>query len=292
ATYEAAGRTLSIDVTPSPLMVLADATRVTQVLGNLLSNALKFTGQGGHVRVSLEREGDEAVMCVRDDGIGIAADHLEQIFSTFMQVDTSLERGQSGLGLGLAVAKELVSMHGGRIRANSRGLGQGSEFTVRLPLDDVSESREHESLDAAGAPCAVERTPATHAWKRVLVVDDNRASADTLAVLLRLSGYEVAVAYEGRQAVDRAKDWRPDAVVMDIGMPDLNGFDACRAMRIDAQGRPFVAIALTGWGGKDAKAASREAGFDLHLVKPAEPSAVTELLSMRLSALAQQASAT
>jgi len=289
ATYEAANRTLSIDLAPSPLMVLADATRMTQVLGNLLSNALKFTAEGGHVRVSLAREGDEAVLCVRDDGIGIAGDDLEQIFSSFMQVDTSLERGQSGLGLGLAVAKELVSMHGGRIQARSAGLGQGSEFMVRLPLDDVHGMFESECLEVAGPPLAVERTEAGHAWKRVLVVDDNRASADTLAVLLRLSGFEVAVAYEGRQAVDRAKAWRPDAVVMDIGMPDLNGFDACRAMRGDADGRPFVAIALTGWGGPEAKAASREAGFDLHLVKPAEPSAVTDLLSMRLSMLARQA---
>ena len=290
ATYEGAGRTLSIDLTPSPLMVLADAMRVTQVLGNLLSNALKFTPEGGHVRVCLAREGDEAVLCVRDDGIGIASDHLEQIFASFMQVDTSLERGQSGLGLGLAVAKELVSMHGGRIQAGSGGLGEGSEFMVRLPLDEVVESFEYDGLDVAGAPLVVERTESAHAWKRVLVVDDNRASADTLAVLLRFSGFEVAVAYEGRAAVDRARDWHPDAVVMDIGMPDLNGFDACRAMRGDAAGRPFVAIALTGWGGSDAKAASREAGFDLHLVKPAEPSAVTDLLSMRLAALAKQAS--
>ena len=132
--------------------------------------------------------------------------------------------------------------------------------------------------------------PDAHAWRRVLVVDDNRASADTLALLLRLSGFEVAVAYEGQQAVDRARAWRPDAVVMDIGMPDLNGFEACRAMRDDALGRPFVAIALTGWGGADAKQASRDAGFDLHLVKPAEPSAITELLERRLSALARQPS--
>jgi len=288
ATYEAANRTLSIDLAPSPLMVFADATRVTQVLGNLLSNAMKFTGEGGDVCVSVGRDGDEAVLCVRDDGIGIAADDLEQIFSSFMQVDTSLERGQSGLGLGLAVAKELVSMHGGRIRARSAGLGQGSEFIVRLPLAGVAEPSGSESRDASGPPLAAERTVAAHAWKRVLVVDDNRASADSLAVLLRLSGFEVAAAYEGRQAVERAKSWRPDAVVMDIGMPDLNGFDACRAMRADADGRPFVAIALTGWGGKDAKEASRDAGFDLHLVKPAEPSAITEQLSLRLAALARQ----
>ena len=292
ATYEAADRTLSVDLAPSPLMVSADATRVTQVLGNLLSNALKFTPEGGHVRICLAREANEAVLCVRDDGIGIAADHLEQIFASFMQVDTSLERGQSGLGLGLAVAKELVSMHGGRIQARSGGLGCGSEFVVRLPLDDVAEGLEHEALDASGAPLSAERAQTAQAWRRVLVVDDNRASADTLAVLLRLSGFEVAVAYEGWQAVHRAKDWRPDAVVMDIGMPDLNGFEACRAMRDDAHGRPFVAIALTGWGGADAKTASREAGFDLHLVKPAEPSAVTELLAMRLQALARQASGT
>lgn len=289
ATYGAANRTLSIELAPSPLMVFADATRVTQVLGNLLSNAMKFTGEGGDVRVSVGRDGDEVVLCVRDDGIGIAADHLEQIFSSFMQVDTSLERGQSGLGLGLAVAKELVSMHGGRIHARSAGLGHGSEFIVRLPLAGVAEPSGSESLDASGASLAAERTVAAHAWKRVLVVDDNRASADSLAVLLRLSGFEVAAAYEGRQAVERAKAWHPDAVVMDIGMPDLNGFDACRAMRADAGGRPFVAIALTGWGGKDAKEASREAGFDLHLVKPAEPSAITELLSLRLLALASRA---
>ncbi|WP_198173702.1 ATP-binding protein [Lysobacter soli] len=288
-TYEAENRTLSIDLTPSPLMVCADTTRVMQVLGNLLSNALKFTPEGGHIRVSLAREGDEAVLCVRDDGIGIADDDLEQIFASFMQVDTSLERGQNGLGLGLAVAKELVSMHGGRIQARSKGLGEGSEFMVRLPLDEIPEMFEFEPVDVSGAPLVIE-CPDAHAWRRVLVVDDNRASADTLALLLRLSGFEVAVAYEGRQAVDRARAWRPDAVVMDIGMPDLNGFEACRAMRDDAEGRPFVAIALTGWGGADAKQASRDAGFDLHLVKPAEPSAITELLERRLSALARQPS--
>ncbi|MDR0183077.1 ATP-binding protein [Lysobacter arvi] len=288
ATYESQHRTLSIDLAPSPLMAYADATRVAQVLGNLLSNALKFTGEGGHVGVCLAREGDEAVLRVCDDGIGIAEDHLEQIFATFMQVDTSLERGQSGLGLGLAVAKELVTMHGGHIQARSTGLGEGSEFIVRLPLVETDDTFGCASADAAGAPLGVERSEAAYAWKRVLVVDDNRASADTLALLLRLSGFEVAVAYEGRQAVECAKDWCPDAVVMDIGMPDLNGFDACRAMRVDAQGRPFVAIALTGWGGADAKAASRDAGFDLHMVKPAEPSAVTDLLEKRLSALARQ----
>ena len=286
ATYAAANRTLGVDLASSPLTVFADTTRVTQVLGNLLSNALKFTREGGHVRVCLSREGDEAVLCVRDDGIGIAADHLEQIFGSFMQVDTSLERAQSGLGLGLAVAKELVAMHGGRIQARSDGLGQGSEFMVRLPLDDADQAFVHITVEVPEQPLDIERSAAGHAWKRVLVVDDNRASADTLALLLRLSGFEVAVAYEGRQAVERAQAWHPDAVVMDIGMPDLNGFEACRAMRADAEGRAFLAIALTGWGGADAKAASREAGFDLHLVKPAEPSAITELLSLRLSSRA------
>ena len=292
ATCEAGGRRLSVYLPDSRMMGHVDATRVMQVLGNLLSNAYKFTSEGGHIALSLEREGDHAVIRVRDDGIGIADAHIEQIFATFMQVDTSIERKQTGLGLGLAVAKELVAMHGGSIRARSPGLGQGSEFVVRLPLDEHAAAPP--SADARpGAPASpcqprpVDQLDVAQASNRVLVVDDNRASADTLALLLRLSGFDVRVAYEGSEAVRQAREWGPDAVVMDIGMPDLNGYEACRRMRADASGRPMFVVALTGWGGAEDKAASRNAGFDVHLVKPVEPGAVAELLALQLELQAQ-----
>lgn len=287
ATCEAGRRTLSVELPDSRMMGYVDVTRMMQVLGNLLSNAYKFTSEGGHIALSLERDADNAVIRVRDDGIGIADAHIEQIFATFMQVDTSIERKQTGLGLGLAVAKELVAMHGGSIRARSPGLGQGSEFVVRLPLDEHAAALT--SADArpgmAPAACQLYRSDhqdVAHASNRVLVVDDNRASADTLALLLTLSGFDVRVAYEGGEAVRQAREWRPDAVVMDIGMPDLNGYEACRRMRADAAGRPMFVVALTGWGGAEDKAASRNAGFDAHLVKPVEPGGVAELLASRL----------
>lgn len=288
ATCEAGRRSLSIELPQSRMMGYVDATRFMQVLGNLLSNAYKFTGEGGHIALSLEREGDHAVIRVRDDGIGIADAHIEQIFATFMQVDTSIERKQSGLGLGLAVAKELVAMHGGSIRARSPGLGQGSEFVVRLPLDEHVAALAYPGAAQGVALAACRLHPVEHggqarASKRVLVVDDNRASADTLGLLLTLSGFDVRVAYEGSDAVRQAREWLPDAVVMDIGMPDLNGYEACRRMRADAGGRPMFLVALTGWGGAEDKAASRSAGFDLHLVKPVDPDGMAVLLSSQLA---------
>lgn len=293
ATCEAGRRSLTVELPASRIMGHVDATRMMQVLGNLLSNAYKFTSEGGHIMLSLEREGDHAVIRVRDDGIGIADAHIEQIFATFMQVDTSIERKQTGLGLGLAVAKELVAMHGGSIQARSAGLGQGSEFIVRLPLDrhaaPLAPARTLPEVlpDVRGEHPAGPADLAAHARRRVLVVDDNRASADTLGLLLTLSGFDVRMAYEGRDAVRQANDWRPDAVVMDIGMPDLNGYEACRRMRADAGGRPMLLVALTGWGGAEDKAASRNAGFDLHLVKPVDPDGMAGLLSSQLASQAE-----
>ncbi len=279
AAYELQGRTLDMTLPSAPVMAHVDPTRLTQVIGNLLGNACKFTDEHGHVRLSLSREGEDAVVRVRDDGIGIAASQLDQIFSTFMQVDTSLERSQSGLGLGLAVAKELIDMHGGHIQASSPGLGQGSEFTIVLPLHKAPSSAIRAPVATARTALpTVEQASAPAAERRVLVVDDNHAAADALGVLLQMAGHDVRLAYEGREAVDMVRQWRPDAVVMDIGMPDLNGYEACRAMRTEAGARPFLAVALTGWGGADDLMRSREAGFDLHMVKPVEPRRIMDLL--------------
>lgn len=268
---EQAGHQLTIELSSETLFVDADATRLAQVFANLLNNAAKYTNNGGHIRVLVRRDGDSALVAVRDDGIGIPADMLPKVFDMFTQVDRSLEKAQGGLGIGLSIAKQLIEMHGGSIEANSAGLGRGSEFRVRLSLAQPS------TMD--GDLHQIDATDARVTGLRILVADDNIDAADSLAMMLRINGNEVRTARDGIEAVEVAQSFLPHVVLLDIGMPRLNGYDACRRLRlIDGLSRCLV-VATTGWGQDDDIQRSREAGFDHHLVKPVEARVLEELLT-------------
>ena len=258
---------LTVTVPAEPICVNADPLRLAQVVSNLLNNACKFTEKRGRVRLSVEREGEQAVIRVRDNGIGIAADQLPRIFDMFMQADVSIERSVSGLGIGLALVKSLVEMHGGTVEAHSAGVGHGSEFVVRLPI--TAEAPTPQPVD--------ERT--TTAAHRILVVDDSRDAAESLAMLLELTGNETYTAHDGLEAVETAARVRPDLVLLDIGLPKINGYEAARRIREQPWGKSLVLVALTGWGQDEDRQKSREAGFDGHMVKPIDPEALTKLLA-------------
>ncbi|MGQ0594541.1 MAG: chemotaxis protein CheB [Gammaproteobacteria bacterium] len=267
--YESMDHELTITLPPQPVYLNADPARLAQVVGNLLNNACKFTERGGRIGVTVEREGGEAVIRVRDTGVGIATEELPRIFEMFTQLDTSLERSRSGLGIGLALVKNLVELHGGTVEVHSAGLGQGSEFRVRLPI--VVETPEPLPEPAPRAP------PPTIA-RRILVVDDNRDSAESLTMLLNLAGHETRIAYDGLEAVEAAATFRPDVILLDIGLPILNGFEAARKIR-EQWGQDMVLVALTGWGQEEDRRRSEEAGFNAHMVKPVDYAALTKLLA-------------
>ncbi len=265
--FDAAGQCLEIHLPQGPMPLDADPHRLAQVFSNLLSNGSKFSPLGSAVRLTAGQEGDEVVVRVADSGIGLAADQLSGVFELFSQVDNSLERARSGLGIGLTLARRLVELHGGTIEVSSPGLGQGAEFTVRLPLLHTELAVAPETGHADTAPAPV-RAPGL----RVMVVDDNRDSADMLALSLRLMGHEVRAFYDPLVVVEAALEFLPDLVFMDVGMPVLNGFDLAGRMRAQAWPpavRPRL-VALTGWGQEEDRRRSEEAGFDEHLVKPAE----------------------
>jgi PAS domain S-box-containing protein len=260
---------LTASLPDEPLAVHADVTRLTQVVGNLLNNASKFTPAGGRVMLSATREGEQAVIRVRDDGIGIPPDQVERVFDLFTQVDNTPGRVNAGLGIGLSLVQRLVQMHGGDVSAHSEGEGRGSEFVVRLPLM------------TGPAPAAEPDTSAprrTGVRRRILVVDDNRDSIRALAKLLSLRGHEVHTAFDGLEAVDAAERVRPDAILLDIGLPGIDGYEAARRIRGRiAAARPLM-VALTGWGQDEDRARSRDAGFDAHLVKPVSVDILCQLL--------------
>jgi PAS domain S-box-containing protein len=264
---------LTVTLPPLPIYLNADPTRLAQVLGNLLSNACKFTDKGGRISVTVELEGKQAVIRVRDNGIGIAADQLPRIFDMFMQVDTSLERSVSGLGIGLTLAKNLVEMHDGTLEVHSAGAGQGSEFVVRLPI----------TVEIPSPPEPTVSAPTTTTARRILVVDDNRVSADSLARLLKLTGNETHTAYDGFEAVEAAATFRPDVVLLDIGLPKLNGYEAARKIREEPWGKKLVLVALTGWGQDEDRRKSRDAGFNGHMVKPIDHAELMKLLASLFS---------
>jgi CheY-like chemotaxis protein len=261
-----------VTLPPTPVYVDADVTRLAQVFSNLLNNSAKYTPDGGHIYLTAERQGTDAVIAVRDNGMGIPAKMLPHIFEMFTQVDRTLERAQGGLGIGLTLVKRLVEMHGGSVRVHSDGKGQGSEFVVRLP--EVYVRAEQASPRATGVGGA---TTTLHARHRILVADDNEDAAKTLAMILRIMGNDVQVAHDGLAAVKAAGEFRPDTVFLDIGMPRLNGYDAARQIREHPEGKDIVLIALTGWGQEEDKRRSQEAGFDLHMVKPVDPAALEKL---------------
>jgi PAS domain S-box-containing protein len=269
---EAAGQELVVYLPPAPVYLAADPVRLAQVFMNLLNNASQYTGKGGRIRLTAEREGANVVVRVADSGIGIAPEHLRQVFDMFAQVGTPMEHTQGGLGIGLALARGLVGMHGGAIEAKSDGPGRGTELIVRLPLLDGSPASDVLSPGAGGD---LNPPPA----RRILVVDDNRDVVESLALLLRASGYEVETARDGLEAVEAAQRCRPDVTFLDIGMPKLSGYDACRRIREQPWGKDMVVVALTGWGQADDRRKGVEAGFDGHLVKPVELPALLRFLT-------------
>jgi PAS domain S-box-containing protein len=266
-------QTLTVDLPTDPAFVDGDPARLAQVLGNLLSNASKFTPRGGRLSIAVNPQSSSpahVVIRVCDTGIGIAPEQFARIFDLFMQIDTSLERVGGGLGIGLTLVRTLVGMHGGTVEVRSEGVGRGSEFFVRLPRLDP--------LYAPAKPHFGDVTTA-HAPRRVLVVDDNRDSADSLCALLRLGGHEAVAAYDGLEAVDAAAAFRPEVILLDIGLPKLNGFEVARRIRQREGDACPVLVALTGWGQDSDRKASREAGFDAHLVKPVDDATLARLLA-------------
>jgi PAS domain S-box-containing protein len=265
---------LQVTLPMRPLRLRADPARLAQVISNLLTNASKFMDKGGRIRLTVREENGEAVVSVRDEGIGISSAHLPHIFDLFVQGDTSLERTTSGLGIGLTLVKSLVELHGGRVEARSDGPGRGSEFLLRFPgLLESGPAHAAPSPDAASEGRG----------QRVLVVDDNRDSAESLAMMLELSGYSVHKVHDGLEAVAVAARLRPDVILLDIGLPSLNGYDVCRRIREQPESGAPLIVALTGWGQEEDKRRSSEAGFDNHLVKPVNLKVLVTLINSRLS---------
>ena len=268
---EAGGHRFTLTMPGEPIRLEADATRLAQVVSNLLNNAAKFTPRGGHITLRIERDGDDAVLRVRDTGIGIDPEALPFIFEMFAQADHSLERTHAGLGVGLTLVRRLVELHGGTVEARSEGRDHGAEFIVRLPAACKSGAKQGaDSRSVYDAPRTV---------LRILVIDDNIDAATTLAALLGMHGHEVRTAHDGLQALDVLKTFTPDVAILDIGMPKMNGYAvAARIRESMGEARPLL-IAVTGWGQEEDRLRSKAAGFDHHLVKPVEPAALMALLS-------------
>jgi signal transduction histidine kinase len=266
---EQANHELTITLPPDPIHVDADVTRLAQVFSNLLNNAAKYTERGGRVQLTVQRLDGEAVVSVKDNGIGIPVHMLQQVFEMFTQVDRNLERAQGGLGIGLSIVKRLVEMHGGSVEARSDGHGLGSEFVVRLPVASPL-------VPGLGSNAEPSQPSSRH---RILVVDDNRDAAISLAMLLRLMGNETRTAHDGLEALEVAAAFGPEVVLLDIGMPRLNGYDTARRLREQPWGKDVVLVALTGWGQEEDRRRSQEAGFNFHMVKPVETEALEKLLA-------------
>ena len=259
---------LARELPDEPLWVMADATRIEQVISNLISNAAKYTEPGGRIQVVLRRDGDAAVLLVRDTGIGIEPEMLDQVFELFAQVDQSAARSAGGLGVGLTLVKRLLEMHGGAVQARSEGLSRGSEFEVRLPL----LRDEARSLGRAQQPALAPR-------KRLLLVEDNRDIGETLRDLLQILGHRVELAADGLRGVQLALATRPDAALVDIGLPGIDGYEVARRVRAAEAGKDILLVALTGYGRPEDRDRALEAGFDAHLVKPVDPDELNDILA-------------
>ncbi|MDP2322098.1 MAG: PAS domain S-box protein [Acidobacteriota bacterium] len=265
------GQQLAVTPPAAPIYVNADRTRLAQVFANLLNNSAKYSERGQPIDVSVMREDDWAVVRVRDGGVGIHPEMQPRVFDMFRQADRTGGRSRGGLGLGLFIVKRIVEMHGGSVAVASAGLGQGTEFTVRIPAMAVSEVRLPD--DASGVRA---KRPTS---RRILIADDNADAAESLAVLLALSGHETRLANDGEAALAAAADFRPEVVFLDIGMPGLDGHETARRIRAQPWGQEVVLVALTGWGQAEDRRRSQEAGFNHHLVKPADPAQVSNLLA-------------
>ena len=267
---DAANQNFAIELPVEPIYLDADFARLAQVFANLLTNASKFTHVNGHIWLTVKRDDETVMTSIKDDGIGIPVEHHGQVFDMFSQIGQPVERSQKGLGIGLSLVRRLVEMHDGVVEVRSKGLGCGCEFTVRLPiLKEVAvASANPTNNEVANAGCL-----------RILVVDDNRDAAKSLAMVLKLTGHEVETVYDGREAVDAAATLKPDVVLLDIGLPKVNGYEACRMIRSQEWGRRMKIIAVTGWGQEEDRQKTKDAGFDIHVVKPVEPATLIELLA-------------
>ncbi len=268
---DAGGHKLTVDVPGAPMPMDADPTRIAQVVSNLLNNAAKYTPPGGRIALRVRIEDRQAVLSVSDTGVGIDAEAIPKVFEMFAQVPSTASKPQGGLGIGLSLVQSLVALHGGTVSASSAGAGQGSTFTVRLPLADAPKQ-----ADGKAPPIAGDKPDQLH----VLVVDDNADAAESLGVLLDIEGHAAHIAHTGAQALQLAQAQPLDVVFLDIGLPDMSGYDVARRMRMLPALKNTMLVALTGWGTSDDRKRTREAGFDRHLTKPAELPAVEELLRL------------
>jgi CheY-like chemotaxis protein/two-component sensor histidine kinase len=268
ALVDAKGHELTVVLPPGPVVLDADPARLAQVFLNLLNNATKYSESCQSIRLTARLDGGEVEVSVQDHGSGIPAAKLPHIFEAFMQVDTSWQRTQGGMGIGLSLVKEFVELHGGRVEVRSMGLRQGSEFLVRLPVaaGDVAE------------PAVAAENPRGPS-RRVLVVDDNRDAAASLAMILKMMGHEVWTAHDGEVAVAVAAEYRPRLVLMDLGMPKVDGFEAARRMRAQPWGAELFLVALTGWGTVEDRRRTQDGGFDSHLVKPVDMDILRKLIA-------------
>jgi CheY-like chemotaxis protein len=269
--FDTAGVGLALDLPKEPLWMNGDPTRLAQVLENLLSNAVKFTDRGGSVTVTLSRQaGGKALLAVRDTGIGIDPATLPRLFEPFTQADRSLDRSLGGLGLGLALVKGLAALHGGSVSARSNGLMRGAEFTVMLPIEEEA-IRGEEASSGHTLPSAISR--------RVLIIEDNQDAADSLRDMVDLFGHQADVAYHGLKGVEAARRFEPDIILCDVGLPGLDGYGVARALRAEPQFADTLLIAVSGYGQEEDRCRSRDAGFDLHLIKPVDADELERLLA-------------
>ncbi len=264
---DAAGHELAIRLPAEPVTLDGDMVRLSQVLLNLLSNAARYSDAGSHIELVAERSGDEVMIRVRDDGQGIPAERLPDLFEMFVQGERSSDQG--GLGIGLSLVRSLVEMHGGRVSARSDGPGKGSEFEVRVPV----------AVDDGTARAAAGRARETVPSRRVLIVDDNEDAAVSLEMLLSRAGHEVRCTFDSRGALEAATGFGPEVILLDIGLPDLDGYETCRRLRADPGARDALLVAVTGWGQEEDRRRALDAGFDEHMTKPVDPAALRELLA-------------
>ncbi len=264
-----ANHQLSVTLPASPVLLDADPNRVAQIIANLLNNSTKYTPEGGHIHLVADTDAGHVVISVRDNGVGIPAEMQQNIFELFAQIDRPLEKGYRGLGIGLTLVKRLVEMHGGTIEVASPGIDQGTTFTVRLPY----------LVESAPPPGPKTSPSSSPPRQRILIVDDNADAAKMLSLVVKMLGNDIRVAYDGRQAIHIAEDFRPDVVLMDIGMPVMNGYEAAQLLRSKPWAQDTILVALTGWGQDEDKRRAEQAGFHHHLVKPAEPAELQRLLN-------------
>jgi len=269
AAMDQRGHQVSFEVATQPIVVMGDTARLGQIFENLLSNAVKYTPSGGRIAIKIDRDARQAIVTVADNGIGIPADALPRVFDLFMQADTSLDRAEGGLGIGLTLVQRLAQRHGGTVEARSDGPGRGSEFTVRLPL------AVQESALGAGAPGNGAATLSAH---RFLVVDDNHDSTEALRLLLEMRGHTVQVVHDGHGALQAAREFRPEVVLLDVGLPGLDGFEVVKRLRSTPETSQLLVIATTGYGREEDRARCLAAGFNHHVAKPVDVDRIEEIV--------------